>query len=482
MKKGRFIVLVGLLLVVQAATALQSQEYQGDNRNKKPSLSENEKKLAVKRDYTPCTSATCDSYGEFLRSLPRFTFDGTHLTNNWSPKNNKYIQSLELIGAPFLIIGSLALIGGILLMTWMFCSCKCCSVGYPKNHLRQRKQQPCEKSRRFLLARFSFLILCIFICMVAIAGLLYNVTLHSNLRSSFDTIMATEDRIIRDDVNVLVSLLQKLNSYDEVITPPVENIILRMNAIYKDSNQKKIELTRKENIRSTLTAMALGSVWLFVILSVIGVWRIRRKVFLAMITLCLGTLFLVSQWIIPAVHVPLSVFLADMCPFVEEKISDIEPQEWIEYYLSCKGPNPFADVTTKIQTKETQVAALLEWAIENGYPQSAIDKLRKILAELQTMDERLSDLADCRPAQDAWESSTKSLCTKAFDSILVINIVSLINGTVMTICILLYAYLFSKSRFDQETQSYRLNTIEEEESLLDEEDEKLVYPVDRTTA
>jgi hypothetical protein len=431
--------------------------------------------ITKRKDYVSCTSATCGSYSEFLRGLPRYTYDGSRLTRDWSPRSRQYQQSLYIIGMPFAVVSGLILLGGLMLLVSTF------ALYCSKGRCVLSDYQPAKRSRTYLIMRFFLVAISIFVSVVAIIGLLSTVSLHKTVKESVGAIIDTENRIVKEDVNVVVQLLKELHAYNQVITPEVANVILQMNEIYNISLHEEEKIFHDETLRVASSSMIFSSVWVFVILSVIAFWLLWQKTTFALAVLTVGIVIASVQPINMTIHIPLSTFLADMCPTIEEKLTTSPKQQWIEYYLTCKGQSPFVDVVANIKQKESDMEKLLEYAEQNGWPQSSIENFKEILAELRSLACRVEDLASCDKAMQAWKSSYQNLCNHGFNSLFLITLTGLINSLLVIPLVLIYHYLFTYPRRVQRQEYFLLDPLNGSYEYLPFDSQKTFEKLDRLT-
>eukprot|EP01114_Cavostelium_apophysatum_P014849 TRINITY_DN3946_c0_g1_i2.p1 TRINITY_DN3946_c0_g1~~TRINITY_DN3946_c0_g1_i2.p1 ORF type:complete len:572 (+),score=141.39 TRINITY_DN3946_c0_g1_i2:56-1771(+) len=383
------------------------------------------------------TSSFDSKVAKFYQELPRYNFHFRRVSSFWNPQSDDYYQSLGVIALPFALCICLSLVGALISIC-VKCLCLCVKDKKPIKYT--------QGQIRFTKAKL--VIVSLFLTAAAVLMGVANYSFHDSFTKATNVFIQTEDNM-NSDINGINTILGNLN--DSVAAPireqfqPYVEIANQTQAdsVHYRNFAKQVEMYREW----TVYGVAAAGFIICVVIFLSGCCTSRRTAF------CNSSIILL--WIpimftFVAVNVPAAVFVADMCPQIEEYLDNqTQPNqaEWINYYLECLNTttNPLLAAGTQVQTSIATYNGYLQEAEAHNVT-AAVDALEALIAELTTLENDLDSLGNCTSTQAAWSEIKFYVCKHVLDAFTFIIIACLFSALVFPFAVCFGFELHKRTR------------------------------------
>jgi len=153
-------------------------------------------------------------------------------------------------------------------------------------------------------------------------------------------------------------------------------------------------------------------------------------------------------WTTVGASVPSVVFIADMCPNLENYVQNrsISLKPWIEYYTSCQGINPLLDEVQKANSSLIEVENYLEYVKTHNVSnkEAIIEALEKVISDLDELNLLLHNLSDCNIVQYPYSQAKQKVCISILNLTASIFLVCGFSGLVLFISLWILTKLFAR--------------------------------------
>jgi len=369
------------------------------------------------------TDSLSAQIGNLFRGLPRFDIHFNRISADWNPTDQTYYESVGIVAFPLVAIGVLYFLIGIFSLL-IKCCCYCCST---------EKKVHISKKSAVVFARLRFFVTAFILLAAGLAILAANFSMHGALSRAVNTAYDTEENMVGylSDIESILSQLNDTQGIANQLRPFIDQI----NQTAQVSYQYRDTINEVEDDRMLALYGIAGFLSLIALLSIFSTCCSRKGAACIAVTV---VLFAPICWILAGIHLYSGVFVADMCPQIEDWIlsqaDSGSEQAIISYYIDCSGENPLDNVTLTARAELFKAQYELQWAIQHHEPTPVIDALEALVQDLSNLNSDLVSLANCNTTQTAWLEVKKDICDNILDGLSIVLLGSLLTA-------LLYPFL-----------------------------------------
>eukprot|EP01104_Vermistella_antarctica_P000355 TRINITY_DN1043_c1_g3_i1.p1 TRINITY_DN1043_c1_g3~~TRINITY_DN1043_c1_g3_i1.p1 ORF type:complete len:524 (+),score=104.45 TRINITY_DN1043_c1_g3_i1:193-1764(+) len=381
------------------------------------------------------TAGMATRFRSFFHSLPRLDLHFHTVSNDFQPQNKEYIESLVLLGVPFVVFGVVAVVVATLICLFR-CCWRCCSdteyEGAPVLGI-SRGQRFCRFFSRGLV-----IFLVILITLSALGGVAASFYFDYQYNQFMDEGFATANTLYKSADSFTVTIKEIPSQYFGTGTQ--STITALENALKGIVSDAHTYLDQAQDIRdgwaNTIekirSYVVLGSYGIVLFLCILGLcgamflWRWCAKLMTWMCVLVLLVMFISA-----GVNIPPATAASDLCPdmddYVENEVFASVPNNDATFYLTC-------NTTTDISHELLYFDIFANSMVNQGGCGNETKNSNDLAACIKNFTILLSDvnvLTDCNATADAYNEGKYRLCVDAFDAVVVMTVSELLIGVLV---------------------------------------------------
>jgi len=398
------------------------------------------------------------SFAQWIRHLQESQILAKLRKSNgeWDPEDKSYYEYVGEFGIPFALFGVLCVLIFLGIVTGLCC--------YRRSSSRSRSSrniviQQIPSRTNIVVSRIVLLIFILLLACGLCVGVFSTMEMRSVIRDTTTTLTNTQTVILQDVLDIR-DLVKQLNA-SKYVTPQLTTTIQWIINTNNQTQQYKLQANQASDTGQIVLTSMFG-VGLF--LAVIGL--IAVVTFCSRISCCSNTatvLFLIFGCVyllviccIGGASFSGSVFIADMCPVVDQyihnKTRNNETAEWMEFYLHCVGENPLDEATVTVQFGILEYSIQLNYTKEH-YPEKKqeIAELTALITKLESLYQLLLKISDCNIIATPWAQAKSYVCDNLLNALFICLVASMTSAVCLfaALCAGAKQYVTTKDRHRQ---------------------------------
>ncbi|KAM9975060.1 hypothetical protein ACTFIW_008535 [Dictyostelium discoideum] len=392
--------------------------------------------------------------------LPRYSFNGIKVDNNFSPNNKTYIESIILTGSPF------ELIIIITIFTSLICLLIKLSIkihkwrknksnnsyhlllGNPnsKYHYKNNNNNYNNKNKssiKYICSTVITLILLLSVCSFLFISIFVNKDLDQSITISIDNL----ESHLKNRVEVENRIVKECEPITSIPYDAME-IVSTTKQILNATKETKEYIREYEYYRYQFIFILILSLFAVNSLGLLSI-IIRLKWVLALFIIIGIFITCVGVWVVPSTHVPMGVVISDICPNMDTIINQYAPESinpYIYFFINCTGKDDFNFIYGMLDDKIESTQNSLERAKSRHYSNSTISKIQSKLDDLVDLSRDAKDILNCKITQNTFKSTKDIICIDIINSSFILSILFTIIGLLLSIAFITSMVIYSKPK------------------------------------
>ncbi|KAN0019221.1 hypothetical protein ACTFIU_002425 [Dictyostelium citrinum] len=390
---------------------------------------------------------------DLYSKIPRYSFHGIKVDNNFLPNNKTYIESIILTGFPFeLIIIVTVFTSLISLFVKLFIKIYKWRKNKSNNYYNLLLGNPNSKyhynnnnksSIKYICSTVITLILLLSVCSFLFISIFVNKDLDQSITISIDNL----ESHINNRVEVENRIVKECEPITQIPYDAME-IVSTTKLILNATKETKEYIREYEYYRYQFIFILVLSLFAVISLGLLSI-IIRLKWVMALF-IVIG-IFITSfgVWIVPSTHVPMGVVISDICPNMDSIINQYAPESinpYIYFFLNCTGKDDFNFIYGMLDDKIESTQNSLEKAKSRHYSNSTIDKLQSKLNDLVNLSRDAKDILNCKITKNTFKSTKDIICIDIINSSFILSILFILIGLLLSIAFITSMVIYSKPK------------------------------------
>ncbi|KAM9993635.1 hypothetical protein ACTFIZ_011613 [Dictyostelium cf. discoideum] len=389
--------------------------------------------------------------------LPRYSFDGIKVDNNFSPNNKTYIQSIILTGSPFELIIIITIITSLICLLVKL-SIKIHKwrknklnnsynllLGNPnsKHHYNNNNNNNNKSSIKYICSTVITLILLLSVCSFLFISIFVNKDLDQSITISIDNL----ESHLKNRAEVENRIVKECEPITQIPYDAMQ-IVSTTKQILNATKETKEYIREYEYYRYQFIFILILSLFAVISLGLLSI-IIRLKWVLALFIIIGIFITCVGVWIVPSTHVPMGVVISDICPNMDTIINQYAPESinpYIYFFLNCTGKDDFNFIYGMLDDKIESTQNSLERAKSRHYSNSTINKIQSKLDDLVNLSRDAKDILNCKITQNTFKSTKDIICVDIINSSFILSILFIIIGLLLSIAFITSMVIYSKPK------------------------------------
>ncbi|KAM9995109.1 hypothetical protein ACTFIY_001286 [Dictyostelium cf. discoideum] len=387
--------------------------------------------------------------------LPRYSFNGIKVDNNFSPNNKTYIESIILTGSPF------ELIIIITIFTSLICLLIKLSIkihkwrknksnnsyhlllGNPNSKYHYKNKNNNKSSIKYICSTVITLILLFSICSFLFISIFVNKDLDQSITISIDNL----ESHLKNRVEVENRIVKECEPITQIPYDAME-IVSTTKQILNATKETKEYIREYEYYRYQFIFVLILSLFAVISLGLLSIiirlkWALALFAIIGILITCIGV------WIVPSTHVPMGVVISDICPNMDTIINQYAPESinpYIYFFLNCTGKDDFNFIYGMLDDKIESTQNSLERAKSRHYSNTTINKIQSKLDDLVNLSRDAKDILNCKITQNTFKSTKDIICIDIINSSFILSILFTIIGLLLSIAFITLMVIYSKPK------------------------------------
>ncbi|KAK5579615.1 hypothetical protein RB653_009300 [Dictyostelium firmibasis] len=460
MKLLKSLSIILIILILNLINNTNSIEINENNKNELLEKSSNSNSLEnmVEVDLSIKSLNSLDLSNKVIdlySKIPRYSFNGIKIDNKFSPNNRTYIESIILTGSPFeLIIIITVLLSLISLLVKLFIKIHkwrknksqlnkykhLLGNSNSKHHYNKNK----KPSIIYICSTVITIILLLAVCSFLFISIFVNKDLDQSITISIDNL----ESHLNNRVEVENRIIKECEPITSIPYDALE-IVSTTKQILNVTKETKEILGQYGYYRYQFIFILILS--LFAVIS-LGLLSIIIKYKFSMIPLFISIgLFIVcvGVWVVPSTHVPMGVVISDICPNMDEIISEYAPESinpYLYFFLNCTGRDDFNFIYAMLDDKIETTQNSLDRAKSHHYSNTTINKLQSKLDDLKDLSRDAKDILNCKITKNTFKSTKDIICIDIINSSFILSILFILIGLLLSISFITSMIIYSKPK------------------------------------